>query len=312
MRFDIEEHVIEIIEYVNATTSNRFSYAGIKRLAPQTLIDSPSIYLVPGLLAKDDAVLRISSQEFPDSVEERVQKSRRARNVLSDDLAAVIPKEIFDGRFMGRSYAIWPMYRPISDYKIIRLIQKWRLYDNVFAWLRGVAAASINRNVSPTTFDQRYRLPLEHVCETFRHSTEIRYAADRALRSLEKNEWRPASILQHTDFWHGNLLLPHTSQQSSDNKFGFFVIDWGGSCIDGAPGFDLTRFCMSANLSLQNARAEFLNYMQSIGIEREAFIFEVIAAIGGIGINLNQFPEDRYIAMGENCVKYLRAIGLGL
>ena len=229
MRLDFEEYIIDIIEHVNAARADRFLCAGIKRMAAgnavKTVKDSPSIYLVPGILVKDDAMLKISNQEFPESVDREVQKSRVARSVLSDDLAVVVPSPIFDGRFMGRSYAIWPKYRPISDRKIIRAVQKTRLYANLFAWLRGVAEVSINRNLSAAVVDQRCRLPLEHVRENRKHSDELRSSADLALRLLGKGEWHPVGILQHTDFWLGNILLPRFSQRSLGNKFGFFAID---------------------------------------------------------------------------------------
>ena len=239
----------------------------------------------------------------------RVQKSRIARSILSDDLAAVVPSPIFDGRFMGRSYAIWPKYRPMSDRKIIRAVQKTRLYANLFAWLRGVAEVSINRNLSAAVVHQRCRLPLEHVRDNRTQSDELRSSADRALRLLEMGKWQPVSILQHTDFWLGNILLPRFSQQPLGNNFGFFAVDWGGSVVDGAPGFDLVRLCLSSNISLRRARREFANYMQSIKIEPEALISEVLVALGLIGTNLEELPEYRYLAMCASCLDYLRAVG---
>lgn len=116
MRLDFEEGIIDIVEHVNAVTAHRFFVAGIKRIAGHTVDDvkdCSSMYLVPGMLAQDDAVLKISNQEFPDAVEREVQKARLARSLLSDHLAAVVPSPIFDGRFMGRSYVLWPKYQPI-------------------------------------------------------------------------------------------------------------------------------------------------------------------------------------------------------
>jgi hypothetical protein len=313
-RPDFDKYITDIVETANAARPEKFSCKRIKRLpagsAAKGVQDSPGIYFVPGALAKDDAVLKISNENFPDLVELEVEKTRLARRVLSNDLAGVIPIPIFDGRFMGRSFVFLPKYRCMSDGKIIHALQKRLLYDNLFTWLRGVAEVSIDRNPSASSADKRWRLPLEYVREHRKQSSKIRSIADLALELLDKGRWRPVSVLQHSDFWLGNILLPSLSQRSSSNRFKFFVIDWGGSIVDGGPGFDMVRLCMSSRISLQRARGELLNYCRSINIDHDTLVFEVIAGLGRIGKNLNQFPEERYMTLCENTLDYLRAVGI--
>jgi len=306
---DLEEGISDLI--ATGANAERFSSDRITRLfargARITGRDNPCIYVVPGVLAEDDGILKMSNQEFPDVVDKEVRKSAAARGLLSEELAMVIPTPIVAGRFMERSYAIWPRYRPISSHRLRRAVQKRSLNGNLFAWLRGVAEVSINRNL--ISANARCRMALEHVRENHKQSERIRSKAERALRRYETGDWRPVSVLQHGDFWLGNVLLPRSPRGSLGNRFGFFAIDWGGSLVDGAPGFDLLRLCLSAGIPLRRGRKEFLKYMQSIQLDAEAMIFEVLVALGFIGTHLDQFPEENYLAMCNSCIDYLGAIG---
>jgi hypothetical protein len=313
MRLDSDEDVINIVEYVNAANGQRFARTGIKALprgnAIETAKDSPGIYFVPGLLAADDAILKFSNEHFPDYIEEESDKSRFARRALSRDLAEVIPDPIFEGRFLGRSYALWPKYRAISGQRIVGAVQKRLLYDNLFRWLRGIAEVSINRNPSASATNLRCRIPLEQFRTNKNLSPFTRSLADRALQQFESGNWRPVNVLQHSDFWLGNILLPRHLQRCPNNNFKFFVIDWAGSLIDGSPGLDLVRLCMSAKVALPRTRTELLNYSRSIQIDYETLVFEVIVGLGRIGLSLNEFPKERYEALCESTVDFLRVVG---
>lgn len=307
---NLDEYVNGIVKQVNAATGERFACVGIEALAAGDAKDSPSTFFVPGVLAVDDAILKISNETFPNSVRLATEKARLARRVLSEDLAEAIPSPIFEGQFVGRSFAIWPKYRSISGYKIVRAVQKRLLFDNLFTWLQDVSRVSIIRSFGTDTVDRRCRLPLEYVRDNKALTTNVRSLADLALRRLENGEWDPVLVLQHSDFWLGNILLPRRSQRFSRNKFKFFVIDWGGSFIDGAPGLDMVCLCMSANITLQRTRTALLNYVRSIKINPEALVFEIIVGLGLIGTNLNQFPEERYADLCESTVDYLRIVGI--
>jgi len=311
-QLDCEGYIIDILESINAKKGDRFFYAGVQTIAAaeSKTNDSPGIYLVRGKNALDDAILKVSNKKFPDSVAIEVQKTRLARSALSEDFAVVIPNPITEGRFFSQSYAIWPRYRDISGNKIIRAIQKRLLRDKLFAWLRGAANVSLNRNLSDDDIHRWRRLPLEHICNNNRLSAGTRSIAKRALQRLDDGQWRPVSILQQTDFYLGNILLPRFMQSYENNKFRFFVIDWGGSYIKGAPGFDLIVLCQSINVSLERAYKEILTYISSIHISSEDFVAELIAALGLIGLDLNQLPESRYLALCERTIDYVRAVGL--
>jgi hypothetical protein len=303
--------VVEIVKRANATTGERFWCPGITALTAEETVnvlkDSATSYFVPGVVAADDSILKISNSQFPDSVEQESKKARLARGILSGDLAEAIPSALFEGRLAGRSFAIWPKYRPISGYKIVRAAQKRLLYDDVFAWLRGVAEASIDRKLTADAIVRRCRLPLEHIRAHRQLGEEIRSLAHQALQRLDEGDWHPVSILQHSDLWLGNILLP--IRKPRNDKFPFFVIDWGGSVIDGAPALDMVRFCMSANVNLRRAHREFLYYASAIQISLEELVFEIVVGLGLIGTNLNEFPEDRFVDLCKSIFDFLRTVG---
>jgi hypothetical protein len=314
MPLNLEDYIIDIVEAANAAAYGRFSCTAIKTLhagkAVKTIEDSPGIYFVPGRSRENDAILKVSNEKFPDFAAQDSEKAKLARDVLPVDLAAVIPTPLYEGRYSGRSYVFWPKYRPISEQKILRALQKRRLYDAIYTWLRAIAAASARRNFSVDEVEQLCRHPLRHMADNTKLSRAIRDIAGQALRKLDDKEWRKVGVLQHSDFWLGNVLLP-SHLRGRAKKFGFFVIDWGGSLLDGAPGLDLIAFCMSANVSRRRAHKECLAYIDALHLNPRFFLFEIALGLARLGTSLNEFPENRYVDLCESTIDYLRTIGIG-
>ena len=127
---------------------------------------------------------------------------------------------------------------------------------------------------------------------------------------LEAGNWLPFTVIQHSDFWYGNILLINAVTNSASNEFGFYIIDWGGALLDGAPVFDLVRYCMSMGVSKKRARNEFLKYALAIEIVPRELAYYLVIALGKIGMNLEQFPEKRYVEMSAQAVAYLTSLEL--
>ena len=61
---------------------------------------------------------------------------------------------------------------------------------------------------------------------------------------------------------------------------------------------------------MRRAHLELLAYAQTVQVEPEDLIYYLIVELGRIGMNLEQFPEDRYIEMCVGSVDYLAAMRL--
>lgn len=313
MNMDYEEYILDLVGHVNNMTNDKFDVRGLKPIGNQefknNVGDNALKFYLPGVTPENNAVLMVSVKAFPDFIERAVNNSRVARGVLSDKHSAVVLDTISDGRFLGLSYAVWPKNRPFSSIRLVQKIQKRWLEPRLFSWLQGVAEDSIVRNLDGKSVGQYIQSPLECVANNATLSDNVRSCATVALQHLETSQWIPLTILQHSDFWLGNVLLLKNRGRSSDNQFGFCVIDWGGAFVNGAPVFDLVRLCMSLRVSSSTARREFLNYAQVIKSEPGELIYYLICALGLIGMNIEQFPEDRYIRLCENNVSYLQTAG---
>ncbi len=169
----------------------------------------------------------------------------------------------------------------------------------------------MNQNIDEKSVDQFVSPPLECIATNPHLSDNIHSYATKALRNLNTKKWTPITVLQHSDFWLGNILFLKKNNRSSANTFGFCVIDWGGAQTQyGAPVFDLVRYCMSTNISISRAREEVLRYAKTIQIEPRELIYHLICALGQIGMNLEQFPENRYLKMCEGNVSFMQALEL--
>lgn len=314
MQLQNKEYIIGLVDHVNKLTNNKYNIQKLKPIGDPSFknetLDSPYKYYLPGVKPENDAVLMVSREAFPDFIERAVNNSRKAHDLLSGQLSSVVLEPTNDGRYRGLSYAIWPEHRPISDSRLIRKLQKKWLDPKVFTWLNGIAKDSMNQNIDEKSVDQLISMPLECIATNPQLSENIHSYATRALRHLKTKQWTPITILQHSDFWLGNILFFKKNTHPSGNNFGFCVIDWGGAQTRGAPVFDLVRYCISTHVSTSRAREEFLRYATTIQIEPRELIYHLICALGQIGMNLEQFPENRFLKMCEGNVSFIQTLEL--
>ncbi len=313
-----QEHILDIVTHANNLTGTLFDVRGLKPVARpdfrDEIQDSPSVFYLPGFASENNTVLIVSQDSHPNFIERAVNNIRIAHDVLSDHCSAVVLEPIVASRHHGLSYAIWPEHRAISKFRLIRAVQKRWLSPRVIKWLSRVAVDSINRDFDNEFVERSFRAPLENVTANPKLPNKLRSSASKGLQYLASTQWFPVTVLQHSDFWLGNiLLLKNQSRPSpSSNKFGFYVIDWGGATVGGAPAFDLVRYCISVGMPLQRARQELLAYAQAIQITPEELIYYLIIALGQIGMNLEQFPENRYVDLCVRVFNYTEAMGFSL
>ena len=120
------------------------------------------------------------------------------------------------------------------------------------------------------------------------------------------------TVAEHGDFWTGNVLFRRTLPRNLSPFIGdFVVIDWRGSNIRGYPCSDLVRYCLSCyppqSIHVGNA---LRNYNASLEIENFQVGIYLLASVGRLGLNLDQFPRDRYLVLCERIFNLMGAHGL--
>jgi hypothetical protein len=160
----------------------------------------------------------------------------------------------------------------------------------VLTWLRGVAA--LDRGIS----DQGETCLKALVDCPY---ATLRGPAEAALASVQSGAFVPQSRIMHGDFWVGNVMLDPAGVRP------FILIDWRGSNVDGFPIFDLVKFAQSSSLGRRALRAELGAHAERLGCDIGDTRSYLLAALGYIWIHLEQFPPERFLAMGENCLATL-------
>ncbi|MDH3623723.1 MAG: hypothetical protein OES69_13190 [Myxococcales bacterium] len=253
------------------------------------------------------AVLLVSNSVNPFLVERSVSRAMAARQVLGPDLGRVILEPLADGTFQGLTYVLWPAQRNLAPRGVMRLVERRGLAARVRIWLRKIA----KHTRVPATGDdltRAYLRPLEAVSEDRRFSAEIRQRSRTGLSRLSTGEWRPFVILEHNDLWLGNFLLPRDRAARKGNPYRFFVIDWAGAAIQGHPFYDLLRFGLSAGIPTRIVAEEVLSHCRILECQPHDVAPYLIASLGTIGMNLEHFPEHRYVEMSNAVIEQMNAI----
>lgn len=305
------KHLEEFAIYINQLSSEIYDISALRKINPNdetSVEDSPDKYYFPGISSKNDSVVMISNSKHPDFLDRSVKRTLTIREKLSEKNRDVVLAPLKYGRFQEMSYVIWPEQKPISDNKFIRAYEKKMIQGRVFEWLRELAKDSIVKDLDESTLSNHIRAPLECLIKNPRHSKIVKQNAAIALEKLDNKIWKPVTIFQHSDFWLENILIEKHKSRPVSQKYGFCVIDWGGAFTNGAPVFDFIRFCRSVNVKKNRAKKELLKYILEIELPPEDMTYSLLVALGRIGLQLESFPEDRYIEMSETSMCYLQEL----
>lgn len=265
--------------------------------------DNPSKSYVLDAIGQRNGVLILSNSVSPDLVARSVAKAREARQELGETLGSVILEPIRENVFEGCSYALWPLQRALSTSRIPRFVQKACIRRRVLHWLEAATTRTVRSDLAPERVRSLYVDPLTRILDDVRFSDGLRSASSHALSDLDSGALTPLTVLQHSDLWLGNVLLPLRRNTRSLNPHGFFIIDWGGATLTGHPFLDLLRFSMSSRLSRVRLRSELAAHCRILACTSEHAVSYTVAALGVIGMNLEHFPEGRYRTMCERVLE---------
>jgi len=254
-------------------------------LSSGLLDDSASVYRVDHNL-----VLKVSPPAFPDVAREMAEKAEMARDCLGEGLGWAVATVLGQWEAEGVSCALFEQLTSISDKRVKRFVQVRRLTPAVLKWLRDVAA--VDRGISnqgQACLQALADCPYATLCRP----------AKVALASVASGGFAPRSSIMHSDLWIGNVMLDPNGVRP------FVLIDWRGSTVDGFPIFDLVKFAESTGLGRAALRTELSEHCNRLACNMEDTRSYLLAALGYIWRHLEQFPPERFLAMGENCLAAL-------
>jgi hypothetical protein len=235
--------------------------------------------------------LLVSSPRAPFMVERGVLRARAIAGMLPGGLAEVVLLPMHTGSYLQRTYALYPIRRPVAGGALASRWEQFRFGGRVIDWLDQAVVAS-KRACSTGDVESRFVSPLTSVTQNVQLPASMRSLAARSLSLLEDGQWKPFNTLMHNDFWWGNVVF---SPPEDSAGFGFQIVDWAGSQPAGYPFFDLLRMHQSLKVkpgALDHHIARHARLLECDMAEAAAYL---VTALGYLGETLEHFPYDRYL-----------------
>jgi hypothetical protein len=249
----------------------------------------------------------VSPRDWPGVVAKSMEAARGAGECLGDDVGSVILAPVYNGEVGGRSCAILPYRRPLSNIPGWRSLKNRLMHRPVLDWLRRATQRTANE-IPPSDLESRIAAPLRHLGSLVVLGEEFSRATRKGLERLESGAWRPRQVLMHGDLTRGNILQAGPSTGSpGPARSNFVLIDWAGAQLRGYPFFDLVSFARSMGLRGRGLRKEIEEHGRILHCTPEDARSSVLAALGYTGLHLDQFPLDQFILLAKDCFRTLEA-----
>ena len=305
----IEDLHVKVLESLGTAIG---PVTGVERI-PQgegknVVAGSPSKTYVLDGARRRVGVLMVSNDVNPDFVCDSVEKAAHAKGMLGPKLGQVIIEPLAAGVYAGFSFAIWPLCYELSSRRGLRYIQKRLLSRHALEWLRQ-ATEKTRAIIREEALNATIVRSLEYVADEERFVPDIRRSARVGIERIDSKRWQPYAVLEHSDLWLGNFLLP-AKDLKTPQRPRFVIIDWKGANTAGYPMFDLLRLSRSFGLGDRSVRSEVLRHCETLSCQPIDAYSYLLASLGNIGLNLEHFPFERYLSMCGELYEYLnRRIG---
>ncbi len=255
-------------------------------------------------------VLIISNNQYPKMVRRAIDKIQEAKSILYGWPQNVVEMPILIGDLNNNSYGLWLFRNPISKNRYIRFVQKIVLGNKVKAWLETIAAQTRKNDLSQDTINNNFIEPINALLTISKLTHLLSNDCHIVLANISSGNFKPIHVLQHSDLWHGNILISNVFRLFNPSNNGFVIIDWAGSRISGYPFFDL----ITLSISLNNYPAKTTRYIESMMLIFKCSRADVLAyylcALGKLYQELENFPEDRFVNLCENSLNHLTLAGI--
>ena len=318
MKPEFEQFAFDLVERENQKTGNKYDLESLSILPnckkEEQVKDGSIVLKINGIDSENNSILTISNEKFPLSVAHTVDKIDGLLESLDPWLSRHILQPSETGNHAHQSYAFWPRHRPISNSRVFRRIQIMSVHRKVICWISNIAKMSRRPVDTPQQLELQYLEPLRFLTEQAQIPEAIKQLARDTLKSVETGTFNPVSVVQHGDFWYGNVLLDKSWPYSLSSATPFYIIDWGGSNLTGYPFIDLLRYLESIGSEEERTNRYLVAYAKKCDILLEDIQHYACAYVGYLGLNRGEFPLQRYlilvgnlIEMSMNCAKSIAA-----
>lgn len=293
---DCEKIALGIVEKENQSSARKYDIGSLSAIPrpkfKEDVADAVSVYSLRGIPPNGDVILIISNRNYPETVDDAIKKSSLASTLLDPSVAKNVLASISDGYSEGARYVFWPKKTPVSQNKYIRKLQTIATQKSVAMWISDVGRTSKRRIEAADDINDYFLEPLNYLLAEAKMPDHIKSIARNSIEKIEIKNFHPDVVVQHGDFWHGNILLEKNWPLSLSS---FYVIDWAGMVPNGYPFIDMLRYSLSVNTKPSRFRKYIEKYCAACNVKPEHILFYVNSYSGFLGLNRGKFPFERYL-----------------
>jgi hypothetical protein len=271
--------------------------------------DTSLPFYIDGKKRADDVVLLLSNPTFGEAVALDVECAREVAARVGQDVARHISEPVHEGKVGTQSYAVFSRLSGLSENKIIRKLQKPAITKKVMPWLAQLGSQTRQDTHAAQDYDRLFIDPLASMSQDADLPKPITSYSKTLLERIKRDRPKLFTVLQHGDFWAGNVFFERRALENINPLLGdFTIIDWRGRRLDGYPIIDLVQYGLSLYKpdAPQNG-AILQQYMQDLRIPREDVGAYIMLALGRLGADLDQFPKDQYCTVCETTFGFVKS-----
>lgn len=276
---------------------NKFGKA-VYHCPPGIVADDTTKLLIYNTLGEKVAFLICSLQKYSDIPERSLYYSKQIKKALGADAGKVVLEPLIHGKTEGIIYILWPYCNPVSTNRFLKRIQLFKLKPALFNWIKLSTQLTLKKPTS-NELEKRFLIPLTTLIKNTGIDTTIYNEIDATITRLKNDTWKPYFVMAHNDLWLNNILLKGNSWDD------FVIIDWAGGRLKSYGIYDLVRISKDMNLSEKQFHSEIKKHCKILECEIEDSKSYLLSSLAYLGMNLDQFPEDKYLALVKTCSNYL-------
>jgi hypothetical protein len=309
----LEEYVVDITERVSKSLGDNLELSTTRWInrpvGKERVKDATFALYVNGKRRADDIVLLISNPSFPHAVQADVAQAREVAARVSYRIGCHIAMPVAEGKFGEQTYAAFSRLSPLSDFRLVRTLQKNRAASRILPWIIELSKETRQFRETIPDLERYFVQPLVSLCDDEDLSGRVKDRAIEYLRVVRSGEISLFTSVQHGDLWIGNVFFERRSFSDINPTLGDFkVIDWRGARLDGYPCIDWMRFCSSLfKIGCSGNDALISAYQGALGISAIEFRVYCFLALGRLGSELDQFPKEKYIALCDKTLAFIDA-----
>ena len=274
--------------------------------------DTSEKFLIHDTQGRPSVVLSLSAVAAPGMADRERQGAAAAKARLGTPLGDVILTPLAQGLHNGCSFVVWPYCRSFATFRPIWWLQRMSLRRVLLRWLRCVTEKTLTP-AEPDNVEPCFVVPLTALADNKHLERRVRQEALDALDRLMKGRWKAMYVLEHNDFWSGNILRASRSYGSHHTRkplYPFTLIDWAGSHLHGYAIYDLVRISLSLCVPTARFADELHAHCRLLQCGLADARSHLLASLGMLGLRLEQLPMDRYSVLVKRCCDMLFSCGV--